>query len=188
MKDEQNWVVLAHVLRPQGRKGEVLAELSTDFPERFAERKSLVLLSAGEIARKVTLRDHWMPMGKNAGRIVLHFEGVDSISDAELLAGMDVVIAETERVPLEEGTYYVSDLVGCSVVDGDHTLGVVRDVHFPTDAHGVPHPKAVPVLVVERPNGDELMIPLAKEFLQNPDFTNKRIEMRLPDGLLEING
>jgi|SRR6187402_766426 len=188
MSEEQNWIVIAHVLRPQGRKGEVLAELLTDFPDRFTERRSVFLLKEGASPRPATVVDHWMPMGKNAGRVVLHFEGSNSIDDAEKLAGFEVGIPEADRIPLPEGDFYVSDLVGCEIVEEEHVIGTVRDVHFPADANGVRHPEAVPILVVERPDGDELLIPLAKAFLTRPDVANKRIEMTLPDGLLEING
>lgn len=181
-------MVLARILRPQGRKGEVLAALSTDFPERFSERRSLLLVREGSSPLPATLVNHWMPMGKNAGRVVLHFEGSNSIDDAEKLSGLEVVIPESGRVQLEEGSYYISDLIGCEVVEGEFALGVVRDVHFPADAQGVRHPEGIPILVLERADGDELMIPLARDFLIDPDLAQKRIVVRLPEGLLEING
>lgn len=185
---DSGYTVIAKVIRPQGRKGEVLAELLTDFPERFADRRSLLLLSPGQPPQPVTLLQHWLPVGKNAGRVVLHFEGIDSITAAESLATLEVAIPDSERAPLEDGSYYVSDLIGCTLTEEEHTLGIVRDVHFPTDAHGKRVEEATPILVVESPKGDELLIPLAKAYLHKPDLANKRIEMRLPPGLLEING
>src|SRR5258706_11358811 len=86
------WIVLAHLLRPQGRKGEVLAELLTDFPERF-EGQSRVFLAApgfeGEEseARSAEVVGFWLPVGRNEGRVVLQFAGIDTISDAESIAG-----------------------------------------------------------------------------------------------------
>ena len=80
----QAWVWLARIRKAQGRKGEVLAEILTDFPEKFAERKRVWLLSGagsvGEAAREVALDSHWLNKGQ-AGGIVLHFSGVDSISE-----------------------------------------------------------------------------------------------------------
>ena len=83
---DPSWVVLAHLLRPQGRKGELLADLLTDFPERFEDRKQVFLASEGfsgpaSAARAADAVSFWLPVGKNAGRIVLHFAGIDSISD-----------------------------------------------------------------------------------------------------------
>ena len=101
------WVWLAQIRRPQGRKGEVFAEILTDFPEKFAERKQLWLLpalapaKAGAVAgarptaqtpRQVELQNHWL----HKGGVVLHFAQVDSISAAELLAGMIVAIRPRE--------------------------------------------------------------------------------------------
>ena len=98
------WIVLAHLLRPQGRKGEVLAELFTDFPERFEGPKRVFLAAPGfdgeaNDARSAEVEAFWLPVGKNEGRIVLQFAGIDTISDAELIAGMDVLVPREERRP-----------------------------------------------------------------------------------------
>src|SRR5260370_5807898 len=91
------WIVLVPLLRPQGRKGEVLAELFTDFPERFEDQKRVFLAApgfAGEEAeaRPVEVVAFWLPVGKNEGRVVLQFAGIATISDAESIAGQDVLI------------------------------------------------------------------------------------------------
>ena len=88
------WIVLAHLLRPQGRKGEVLAELFTDFPERFEEQRRVFLAAPGfdgdqAEARAVEVAAFWLPVGKNDGRVVLKFAGIDTISDAETVAGLE---------------------------------------------------------------------------------------------------
>src|ERR1700759_248340 len=103
------WVWLAHIKRTQGRKGEVFAEILTDFPDKFAERKRLWLLREALSPREVELLHHWL----HKGGIVLHFAGVDSISGAEELAGMVVAIPHAERAPLAEGDVYIGDLIGC---------------------------------------------------------------------------
>lgn len=189
MTDPKQCTVVAKIVRPQGRKGEVLSELLTDFPERFAQRRSLLLrFHQQSELQPITLRHHWLPTGKNAGRIVLHFEGIDSISAAEQLAGAEVLILDSERAPLDDDAFYVSDLVGCTVMEEEHVIGIIQDVHFPADSHGKRIAEAAPILVLETPKGDELLIPLVKAFLQQPDLANKRIQMQLPPGLLEING
>src|SRR5215469_1083427 len=105
MKDA-GWAIVARLVRPQGRRGEILADLLTDFPERFAERKRLYLLvseSSPQPGREVTLEQHWL----HKGRIVLKFSGVDSINDAEALRDLLVAIPVSERAPLTGGAVYV---------------------------------------------------------------------------------
>ena len=112
---------------PQGRKGEVFAEILTDFPEKFAERRRLWLLrdvsgASGVVSarartiaapREVELTTHWL----HKGGIVLHFAGVDSISAADELAGLVVAIPRAERVALDEDEVYIGDLIGCTLLD-----------------------------------------------------------------------
>src|SRR5450755_2580340 len=99
-------VLLARLIRPQGRHGEILADILTDFPERFADRKRLCLTkSLGKSAgppREVALERHWL----HKGRVVLKFAGIDSINDAELLRGMDVSIPREERATLADDAVY----------------------------------------------------------------------------------
>ena len=189
MTETEPWVTLAHLLRPQGRKGELLAELLTDFPERFAERQNVFLRKPNGSTEAATVESHWLPVGKNAGRIVLKLQGIDSINDAERFAGFEVVIPSEQRVELDDDEEYIADLLGCSLVDGTHVIGVVEDVHFPTNAAGTARlTDAAPLLVVQSPGGDELLIPFAKDWIETIDVAGKRISMRLPEGLLDING
>ena len=189
------WVVLAHLLRPQGRKGEILAELLTDFPERFADRKRVFLLAPAKPATRTTpppapaeytVEDHWLPMGKNAGRIVLKLTGIDSINDAELLKGFDVVIPRAERTPLEQDAAYIEDLIGCTLFNGADEVGTVEDVEM-TAAADPGLPATAPLLIVRGHNGEEMLVPFAKAWLLKLDAENKRIDMTLPPGLLTIN-
>ncbi|MEO6802563.1 MAG: ribosome maturation factor RimM [Granulicella sp.] len=183
------WTVLAHLLRPQGRKGELLAELLTDFPERFADRQSIALRKPDGTILPTTIEAHWLPVGKNAGRVVLKFQGIDSINDAERLNGLDVVIPAEARVELDdEDAEYIADLLGCTLLNGEHIVGVVEDVHFPTNTSGARLEEAAALLVVLSPTGDEILIPYAKAWILKMDIPGKRIEMHLPEGLLDING
>lgn len=187
------WTVLAHLLRPQGRKGELLAELLTDFPDRFNDRAHVFLAKpeyAGpaSAARSAEVVNHWLPVGKNHGRIVLHFAGVDSINDAERLAGLDVLIPADERVELEDDAEYISDLIDCTVYAGGQPIGIVTGVDFPTTPDGTRRLEgAPPLLTVEAPDGDEILIPYVQSFLVMLDVSNRRIEMNLPEGLLDLN-
>ncbi len=166
------------MLGPQGRHGEVLAELHTDFPERFQQRRHLSGLAADGTRRELLLDEHWF----HKGGIVLKFAGIDSISDAEQLAGCEVQIPREQRAELEEGATYVSELIGCQVwvagEGGPRLLGPITEVQF---AGG-----AAPLLVVRGDAGQEFLLPYAEEFLAQVDPEGRRIEMRLPEGLLEM--
>ena len=102
----ENWVWLARIRRPQGRKGEVFAEILTDFPEKFAERRQVLAAARRDrvpgdrppLRARVELANHWL----HKGGIVLHFAGVDSISAAEELKGLIVAVPQAERAPLAE--------------------------------------------------------------------------------------
>ncbi|MGA7860101.1 MAG: ribosome maturation factor RimM [Terracidiphilus sp.] len=187
------WVWLALIRRPQGRKGEVFADILTDFPEKFAERRRLWLLpgeAAGAAARTqpsaaatttprvMELAAHWL----HKGGVVLHFAGVDSISAAETLAGMVVAIPREERAALGEDEVYIGDLIGCTLVDvtggRQVEIGEIEDV----DRTAGP----VALLVVKGAAG-EILIPFAKSYLRRIDMGARRVEMELPEGLVDLN-
>ena len=188
-----SWIVLAHLLRPQGRKGELLAELLTDFPERFEGEVRVFLAAPGfsgdeSEAREAKVVSFWLPVGKNAGRVVLEFAGIETISDAEKIAGLDVLIPRLERLPLEDDSVYISELAGCAVYDGSQLVGTVEDVQFAMTPDGARRLEdAAPLLVVISNDGEEILIPFAKAFLVTVDTAAKRIEMVLPEGLVEVN-
>jgi 16S rRNA processing protein RimM len=161
------------VVKPQGRQGEVAVEVLTDFPERFAERRRVFALDAQGARRELHLENFW----PHKGRLVLKFAGVDSISEAETLVGAEVQIPGEERISLEAGAEYVSDLVGCAVVAGGREVGRVAEVQFGAGE--------APLLVV-RQGKQEHLIPLAAEYVTRIDTAGKRIEMELPEGMLEL--
>lgn len=186
-----SWVVLAHLLRPQGRKGELLAELLTDFPERLAGRKGLYLTppnaSDSPEPRPAEVLSAWLPVGRNRGRVVLQLAGIETISAAETIAGLDLVVREEDRMPVEEGSAYVSDLVGCNLIDNLVTIGVVTDVQFPTASDGARLDEAAPLLVIETVDHSEILIPFVKAFIQQIDLPGRKIIMNLPAGLIDVN-
>jgi 16S rRNA processing protein RimM len=184
MTAAEQWAWLARIRRTQGRKGEVFAEILTDFPEKFAERRRLWLVPGGadadvsSVAREVELIAHWL----HKGGIVLHLAGVDSISAAETLIGMAVVIPRAERAALGEDEAYVGDLIGCTLVDvagtEPKTVGEIEDV----DTTAGPAP-----LLVLRGKSGEVLVPFARSYLRRLDVAGKRVEMALPEGLIELN-
>lgn len=153
------------------------AELHTSFPQRFAERKELSGLARDGSRCELKLEEHWF----HKGHVILKFAGVENINDAERLAGMELQIPAEQRTALEGGEAYVSDLVGCEVVNRGLPVGVVADVQFGAGE--------APLLVVKRKRGereDEFLVPYAEQFLKNDDLRARRIEMELPEGLLEL--
>jgi len=169
---ENDFVTVARVVRSQGRHGEVLAELHTDFPERFAERRRLFAVDAAG-RRELQLESHWL----HKGRVVLKFRGVDSIEQAQALAGCELQIPREERAPLPRDAAYVSDLVGCEVLDRGHALGAIAEVQFGAGE--------APLLLVRSEAGEHL-IPFAAEFVESVDLELRRVALRLPAGMLEL--
>jgi 16S rRNA processing protein RimM len=184
-------------VRPRGNKGEVAAELLTDFPERLSSLKSIYLRKDTGEPRRVSLRDFWMDCN-HPGTGVFHFEGCNSIGEAEPLRGMDVLLPIEERVELPAGHYFVTDLMGCTVFElpkftaelaspacaaeeAPQVLGTVRDVFFLGEEVA-----GTPLLQVETPRG-EVLIPLAEEICTRVDVAGRRIEVRLPEGLTDLD-
>ncbi len=189
--------MLAILKRPQGRKGELLAELLTDFPSRFSGHPRVFLGKPGfagpeTAAQAITITGYWLPVGRNHGRVVLAFAGVETISQAEKLCGLEVIVPADERVPLDDDAKYISDLVGCQVfaqnADQRVLLGTVEAVDFPTSADGLRRIEdAAPLLTVLSPAGEEILIPYVQAFLVSVSTESKTIEMQLPEGLIELN-
>ena len=185
---EQKFVTVARVLGARGNKGEVAAELLTDFPERLPQIKEMYLRAESGARRSAVLQDFWVDRN-HAGQSVFHFRGISSIDAAEKLRGMDVQIPFEQRAELPTGSYFVTDLIGCLVFEaaagksaagGFGLLGKVRDVYFPGD--GQP---GTPLLAVETSRG-ELLLPLAQDICRNIDIGARRIEAVLPEGLKEL--
>lgn len=191
--ESRPWVILASILRPQGRKGEVLAELLTDFPERFEGEPRVFLAKPGfsgpeTEARAINVIDFFLPVGKNSGRIVLHLAGIDSINAAEMLAGLEIIVPHHERLEPEEDASYISDLLDCAVYNGLVLVGTVDDVHLPTTPDGVRRLEdAAPLLAVLTTTGDEILIPFVKAWIVALEPEAKRIVMCLPEGLIDVN-
>jgi 16S rRNA processing protein RimM len=183
MADERghDFVLLARLVRTQGRHGELIAEILTDFPERFSERTHVWLLApnAKAVPREAHIERHWF----HKGRVVFKIAGINSIPDAVALSGWHVAIPRQQRTPLTDDAVYVADLIGCHVVDeadGVVDLGAVLDVE--RGAGG-----ALDMLVLK--SGEEdVLIPFAKAYIVSLDLDGRVLRMRLPTGLTSING
>jgi len=196
-EQKRPWVLVARILRPRGNKGEVAAELLTDFPERFSNLPEMYLRKNEEEPRAVALQRFWLD--RNHPRMgIFHFAGCATISDAQRWRGYDVLLPIAQRVSLPAGQYFVTDLIGCTVFalpgsaaklsspacgpeEVPRVLGVVRDVFFTGETVA-----GTPILQVETPAG-ELLLPLAEDICTRIDVAERRMEVRLPDGLADVN-
>lgn len=171
---QQNLISIARIARPQGIHGEVIADLMTDFPERFAGLDSVTLRLSDGTMLPLRLIRHRM----HKGRILLKFEGYDDIDSAQQLRDATIVLDREQLVALPEDNYYHFDLVDCRVVTVDgRELGTVTDVQ----EFG-----AAPLLVVRDQTEREFLIPFTREVCPRVDITGKLITVDPPDGLLEL--
>jgi 16S rRNA processing protein RimM len=169
-------VVLARVRRARGIRGEVVIESLGSDPDRFQRGLRVYLAAPDEagLGREAVIADAWL----HNAEIVVRFEGVETRNAAEALRGLELRIPESERPPLAEGEFYLSDLVGCSVVQLDGT--VVGEVTAWHD-YG-----AVPLLEVRR-GTREILVPFTPAICRDVNLAERRIVAELPEGLEDLN-
>jgi 16S rRNA processing protein RimM len=174
------FITLARVVKTQGRRGEVAAEIHTDIPDRFSAGMAVLALPPTESAspearRQLEVEQIW----PHKGLLVLKFLGVDSISEAESLIGCELQVPSSERAVLDPGWNYVSDLAGCTVFDHGLEIGRIADVQFGTGEASL--------LVVKNSAGQQFDVPFAQAYLEAMDLGRRQVRMNLPQGMLEIN-
>ncbi|HEV2803022.1 MAG TPA: ribosome maturation factor RimM [Pyrinomonadaceae bacterium] len=170
---EEELIAVARVVKVRGIRGEVAAELLTDFPERFEGLEELVSIDAGGARETLALEDSWL----HGGRVILKFAGYETPEAAQALVGRELAVPETDAVELEEDEFYDWQLIDCRVetVEGQE-IGRVAEVL---------HTGAAPVLVV-REGKREHLIPLAASICVEIDREAKLIRVDPPEGLIEI--
>ncbi len=162
---------IARIVKKRGVRGEVAAELLTDFPERFSSLDEVRIFN-GEKEYWEEIENHWF----HKNRVILKFRGRDCPEEVEELIGGDVQVSEDQRVSLPQDSYYHSDLIGCKVLENEEVLGGVTGI-LETGAAGCN-------LVVTRDDGGEFMVPLVREFVLKVDVGKKVIQVNLPSGLV----
>ncbi|MGH9439197.1 MAG: ribosome maturation factor RimM [Terriglobia bacterium] len=176
---EPRFLAIARILKPQGRRGEVCAQILTDFPDRFHKLRRLYMENPGEPLCELTVESAW----PHKQRIILKFSGVDSIDEAERLRGRYLLIPFEDRVPLADNSYYWSELCGCAVVTGSPgnwtEIGAVESVEA--------NPGAALLHVARKDSRAELLIPLAQDICTRIDIGSKTIVITPPDDLLDLN-
>ena len=166
------FIAIALIVKTRGIRGEVSAEILTDFPERFSTTARVRVSLHGVQHREVieSARFH-------KGRVLLKFRGRERPEQVRELIGGEVQIPLEERMPLPEGAFYESDLLGLRVEQKGSSLGVVVEL-FRTGSEGVN-------LVIRDGNDGELMVPLARAFVQAVDLERGVIRVELPPGLAQ---
>jgi len=175
--DVGEYLAIARIIRPQGRKGELAAEILTDYPERFQRLQAAFLETPGTAPQPVRIDYVW----PHKGRMILKFWGVDCVASASRLRGLHLFIPWEQRIPLPACHYYLFELVDCRVIwrRQGREIGRVTEVE-PTGG--------APLLHVASANSkNEVLIPLAQEICTRIDPAERTIVIEPPEDLLELN-
>jgi 16S rRNA processing protein RimM len=174
VNDRDDLIIVARAVRPRGLKGELVAEVLTDFPERFEGVEELSGVGPTGKRQQLKLENYWF----QNDRMVLKFAGYDSIEAAKTLIGFEFGLPETERIELAENEFYDWELEGCSVENKEgEAVGKVREVM---------RTGGVELLVVENEGQREAFIPMAAAIVVEIDISNKKIVIDPPEGLLDL--
>ena len=169
-------IAVAYTVRPRGLRGELVADMLTDFPERFDGLKEATLIKPDGKQESLKIEDFWF----QKKRIVLKFAGVDSIETAQAWVNCRVCVPEGEAVALDEGEFFDWQLEGCRVTTREgKTLGRVREVM---------RTGGTELLVVAREDapGKDYLVPFAETICVDVDVENKSIRIDPPEGLLDF--
>lgn len=165
---DQEWITVAVLGRTRGNRGELTA-LPLSKPERYESLREVSLFPEGS---QREIESAWF----HDNRLILKFRGVDTISDAERLVGCEVRVPRGERIALDPGEYFESDLIGCTVVERESGASLGRVTAW-QDSGGPG------VLEVE----GGLLIPFARAICVSIELEARRIVVDLPAGLKELN-
>ena len=166
-------IVIARAVRTHGLKGEIVAELLTDFPERFEDVEEVIVVAPSAARSAVKIENFWF----QKDRVVLKLAGYDDVDRAKTLVGSEFAVPESDRVPLEADEFYDWELEGCTVKVGDKNIGTVRSVMRTGGAE---------ILVISDERGREQLVPLAESIVVEINPEAKTIVVDPPEGLLEL--
>jgi 16S rRNA processing protein RimM len=174
MNDSEDLILVAQIVKVRGLRGEVVADLLTDFPDRFENLKTLIGISSDGFKRSLQIEEHWF----HGRRLVLKFAGFDSIDEAKQLVDYELAIPAEDRVELPKDSFYEWELAGCRVetIEGKQ-IGEVG---------GVMRTGGVEILKVVDETGRDRLIPMASDIVVEIDKQEKLIRIDPPEGLLEL--
>jgi 16S rRNA processing protein RimM len=167
-------IVVARIVKTRALRGEVAADLLTDFPGRFEGMETVTAIAPDDSQRSLAIEEHWF----HGNRIILKFAGYDSVDSAKALVGYELAVPADERIKLPAGQFYEWELAGCRVetIAGE-TIGHVRNIM---------RTGGVEILVVANDAGKEFLIPMARNICVEIDVEKKLIRIDPPEGLLEL--
>lgn len=164
-------IAVGRLIRPRGNRGELIAEIYSSQPGR-AERLAQVTLERDGRSQVFEVEEVW----SHDGKPIFKLAGIDSIDEAAVWSGADILVPDSERALPEPGEYSHADLIGCELV-GTKPVGIVTGV----EEFGGP-----PLLKVKAGDGREILVPFATAICREIDVEHKRIRVELPEGLLEL--
>ncbi len=168
-------VVIARIVKARGIRGEVACNIETDFPERFQSLDRVTIRMPDERRLALALEDHWF----HKDRVILKFEGYDTMTAAEELVGGRLVISEADGLELEEDEFYEYQVVGADVVAiTGEKIGIVTRLM---------RTGGTDLLVIEGEGRREILVPFVDDICTEVDVDAKRITINPPEGLLELN-
>jgi 16S rRNA processing protein RimM len=170
----EQWYTAGKLVNTHGIKGEVKILSQTDFPDiRFAPGS---LLSLHDPQASVRLPVEVAASREHKGMYIVRLKGYNNINEVEKYKGWTVHVSGADLVDLEEGEYYYHEIIGCRVVTDDgEELGTISEILSPG---------ANDVWVVDRPKGKQLLLPVIDEVLLDVDVQEKRVTVRLMEGLI----
>jgi 16S rRNA processing protein RimM len=171
--DKNSDVVIARIVRARGIRGEVAGTVETDFPERFSSLDEITVWMPDDSRRLLKLQDHWF----HKGRVILKFEGYDTMTEARKLVGARLVVDEADLERPAEGEFFEHQLIGSEAMTaGGQHIGEVT---------GLIRTGGTDLLVVKDQERRERLIPFADDICE-VDATRKRITINPPEGLLDL--
>lgn len=163
---------IGKILNAHGVRGDLKVEPLTDNPERY---KILEQVYLEDRKKNYTLYDvEFVRFHK--GNVLVKLAGIDDMDAAKLVKNQHLAINKSDRMPLEEGAYYIDDLIGLQVFEDDRPIGVLKDVL---------QPGANDVYVLDSSIYPDLYIPALKSVVLSVDLENKRMDVKLPKGLVD---
>ena len=174
MNEPEDLILVAHIVKARGLRGEVVADLLTDFPDRFENLETLIGISSGGVKRSLQIEEQWF----HGNRLVLKFADFDSVDEAKELVGYDLAVAAEERIELPADSFYEWELIGCRVetISGESIGSVIE----------IMRTGGVEILKVVDESGRDRLIPMASDIVIEIAKEQKLIRIDPPEGLLEL--
>ena len=162
------------IVNTHSLKGEVKVISSTDFEEeRFKKGSKLLITRGNQLIREVVVQSY----RNHKNFLLVKFEGIDSVEEAEKLKNLQIKIDSDEVGELEENEFYFHQIIGCEVFDeNDRNLGEIIDILTPG---------ANDVWVIKGENGKEILIPYIEDVVKKIDITSKKVNIEVMEGLID---